>query len=177
MHSELKDVPGYEGYYKVSSCGLVISVALNQALRPTKHRDGYLLVGLSKNSQRKFFTVHRLVMLAFVGPDTRQVNHKNGIKFDNRVENLEYVTPKQNQQHALEMGLVKKGLRHPVKLNLEVAEEIRKQKHLSNYAMAEKYGVSEKAIRDIKSNKTWKTKTKLRKKSKEQHANNINEKR
>lgn len=156
MDSAFKDIPGYEGLYKISTCGAVISVARDRILSPTRHKDGYLLVGLSKNSNRKFFTIHRLVMLAFVGSSDCHVNHRNGIKDDNRLENLEYVSPKENQQHALEVGLIKKGVKPPIKLNFQLAEEIRTTSGVSNYELARRYGVSEKAIRNIKNKISWK---------------------
>lgn len=79
-----------------------------------KDKNGYLLVtcrglGIKSNDQ---YRVHRLVALAFLGDSDLEVNHKNGVKDDNRVENLEYVTSKQNSVHAVEMGLVKVGAGH-----------------------------------------------------------------
>lgn len=70
-------------------------------------KHGYCMVKL----QGKYVLVHRLVMLAFVGecPEGKQVNHKNGIKTDNRLENLEYVTPRENTQHAINNGLFSLG--------------------------------------------------------------------
>jgi len=72
-------------------------------LKPSVHRQGYLEAHLFRG-KRKTVLVHRLVMFAFVGmpPDGYEVNHKNGIKADNRLCNLEYVTARQNTRHAME---------------------------------------------------------------------------
>ena len=118
-----KDVVGFEGLYKVSSTGLVkrLQRAIYQTNNGTiyKHlfkekirkqvidRHGYLTVQLHKNKSVKHCTVHRLVALAFIpNPENKStVNHKNGIKTDNRVENLEWNTHSENVQHSYKTGL------------------------------------------------------------------------
>ena len=109
-----KDVPEYEGYYQVSNQGNVRSMDrefINSIgrkcflsgvpIKPKLNR-GYLCVGLSKHQEKKRVTIHRLVASAFIenpkGYDV--INHINGIKTDNRVENLEWCTVKHNVQHA-----------------------------------------------------------------------------
>lgn len=65
-------------------------------------RGGYVKVGLRRDGKIYTFLVHRIILLTFVGPaNGRQVNHINGIKTDNRLENLEYVTAAKNYEHAL----------------------------------------------------------------------------
>ena len=82
--------------------------------RKTWHNNrGYEYVSLRVNGKTKGFQVHRLVMLSFVGPCDLQVNHKNGLRGDNRLENLEYVTPRENQQHSKNvLGTFNMGSRH-----------------------------------------------------------------
>ncbi len=94
--------------YAVSDTGQIKNIKtgkiLSQHLRPN---DGYLQVSLWKNGTSKNFPVHRLVCLSFLDntDNKRNVNHKNGIKTDNRVENLEWCTPSENNYHAVKIGL------------------------------------------------------------------------
>jgi hypothetical protein len=79
-----------------------------------KHYDngnGYRYISSSINGKRKNYYIHRLVSQAFIpNPENKaEVNHINGIKTDNRVENLEWVTRFQNSQHAVKTGLIKSG--------------------------------------------------------------------
>jgi hypothetical protein len=84
--------------------GEVFSVLRKRKLAP-QTRNGYLSVKLGAGPH---FAIHRLVLLAFVGPSDLQTNHKNGRKTDNRLINLEYCTPRENNVHTIEVL----GLRH-----------------------------------------------------------------
>ncbi len=70
-------------------------------------KDRYVGIRLQGKDRRRSFLVHRLVARAFLGPCPlgKEVNHKNGIKSDNRIENLEYVTRAQNIRHSFDTGL------------------------------------------------------------------------
>lgn len=109
-----KDIKGYEGLYQVSSLGNIRSLNYNnqnrvQILKTAKQKNGYLVVGLSKNGNTKCARVHRLVAKEFIdNPYGKEsVNHINGNKADNRVENLEWCTQTENMQHAKRTGLWK----------------------------------------------------------------------
>ena len=102
MQKEIwKVVPSFEDYH-VSNLGRVKSFKLKESkvLRPFINRCGYHTVGLKKNCSRKTMMVHRLVMLAFVGPSRLTVDHLNMDKLDNRLENLEYVSLRENLRRA-----------------------------------------------------------------------------
>lgn len=102
-----KDISGYDGLYKVSNLGNVLSQKHwngrgDILLKPSISHKGYPVVFLSKNSITKTFTVHRLVACAFIDNPNNypQVNHKNEIKTDNRVENLEWCSASYNMNYG-----------------------------------------------------------------------------
>ena len=96
--------------YTIDETGNVFSIRKNKYLKQTINRNGYCKVTLQKDKYRKMFSVHRLVAQAYLKnySNTLQVNHINGIKIDNRVENLEMVTAKENMKKAVEIGLFDK---------------------------------------------------------------------
>lgn len=100
------DVPGYEGHYEVSSHGRVRGLR-SGVLSPW--RGKYLAVTLKRSGVGQTLRLHKMVMLAFVGPCPRgqEVRHLNGDAIDNRLVNLAYGTPSENRQDTLLHG------RHP----------------------------------------------------------------
>lgn len=95
-------VPDYENFYRVSDTGLVWSIRKGRLLKPKIDRYGYEVVTLTVQGKSRCFTVHRLVALAFIPNPCKKptVNHKNEVKTDNRVENLEWATQRENDNYG-----------------------------------------------------------------------------
>lgn len=159
-----KDVPDYEGIYQVSSLGQVKSI-ISKKEKILKGRDdtnGYLKVALYKSKiciQKK---IHRLAAMAFIpNPENKPcVNHINGIKSDNRVENLEWCTYSENSKHSFDNNLQisRKGIENnKSKLTEKQVLEIRNYKGCFNtYELGIMYGVNNTTIGSVLRRKTWK---------------------
>lgn len=129
-----KPVKGFENY-EVSNLGQVKSLNYNRTkeakiLRLCKNKDGYLCVHLHKNGKGYAKKVHRLVTAAFIpNPEGKtEVNHIDGNKTNNRVENLEWATHSENMHHAWETGLCEPltGENHPMH-GKQLSEETKKK--------------------------------------------------
>lgn len=108
------DIKGYEGYYKISTYGNVMSLNYNHTgksklMQPTIDKDGYERIGFSVNGKKKYFYIHRLVAIAFIkNPNNLpKINHKdmspdlkNNIPVNNHVENLEWCTNQYNNTYG-----------------------------------------------------------------------------
>lgn len=97
-----KDIEDYEGYYQVSDLGNVKSIRRNKILKPSNQGQGYLQVVLCKSGKNKHCRVHRLVAQAFIDNpyNLSDVNHRNENKSDNNVNNLEWITNKDNNNYG-----------------------------------------------------------------------------
>jgi hypothetical protein len=94
--------------------------------RPYRTPKGYLYISLRVDGRQKTFQHHRLVARAFWGPSEMTVNHKNGVKHDNRLENLEYATCSENSLHACRILGIGRGEKHGnAKLTEDDIREIR----------------------------------------------------
>lgn len=176
----MKDIPGFEGIYSIMKEGKVWSHKRNKkignnAQQPiggffkkqylTSH--GYYAVNLTNNYNRKVFYIHRLIAQAYIpNPDNLPcINHKNGIKTDNRIENLEWCTHLHNALHAWEKGLQKpheglKGMKgFKAKLTDTQVLEIRrlhKEENKTLHQLGAIYGVAWQTIGSITSGRNWK---------------------
>lgn len=171
-----KDIEGFEGCYQVSNLGRVRSLdhkteRLNRGrkqvitfkgkvLTPRKHTSGYLNIGI----KRKNYYIHRLVAAAFIKKKEHQdsVNHIDGDKTNNSVENLEWCTHQENLNHAEKMGLrFAKGEANPMaKLKISDVKFIQEHyipgdKVFGCPALAVKFGVSKALISKIGRKEMW----------------------
>lgn len=107
IECRVAQIKGYEGLYLVTSDGTVIGQKSGKTLRQCRSPTGYVRVKLYKNAVPKCYMVHRLVASAFLPNESNksQVNHKDGNKENNNVDNLEWVTQSENQIHAYINGL------------------------------------------------------------------------
>lgn len=163
-----KDVIGYEGWYSVSSLGRIrrdrpsTGAKVGRILKQYKHKGGYYFVGLSKDCIEKNIDVHRIVAKAFIGiPEKNlQVNHKDCNKLNNKISNLEYLTPKENTNHSIRNGLSPFGSNHKnSKINEKDVIKIREiysRGDITQQRISEKFGLSRSSIGNILKNKTWK---------------------
>ena len=160
-----KLIKDYKGLYKVSSLGRIKSLSRKTTnggiLKQNKSRF-YLSVCLSKEGYLRTFSVHRLVAKHFIPnpKDKPYVNHKDGNKFNNKVENLEWTTPSENKIHAVKNGFTYslRGEKHwaskltekqVIKMRIE-----RGNKKLRE--IAKEYNMSIQAVSDILNRKRWK---------------------
>ena len=125
MEEIWKDIKGYEDLYQISNLGRIRSkdratrngrcnhcIKKGKILKPTLNQYGYLKVLLWKDKKSKLFTIHRLVAMAFLNKeeDKNEINHIDGNKKNNCVDNLEWVDRRGNMRHAVKMGLLKPNL-------------------------------------------------------------------
>ena len=148
-----RTVPGFEGKYEVSDFGRVRSLSYKggtktMILSLARTRDGYLRARLNKNSKTYHRLVSRLVYEAFVGPipEGMQVNHINEDKTDNRLENLNLMTPKENNNWGTHNERMKKALSRPVSQYDRDGKLIKRYKSLKS--AVEKTGYSKGYLSD-----------------------------
>jgi hypothetical protein len=163
------DVPGWEPLFSVNAFGDVLSKRSGRILKVRKDKYGYLSFSSRINGRNgfwKFFRVHRLVALTFISnPQNKpHVNHKDGVKENCSVWNLEWVTPIENLNHAIQTGLLdpvgagrksRKSLRC---LSIAVVKELKKELRDGNkslYKLAKDYGLQRTIILQIKRGITY----------------------
>lgn len=166
-----KDIPGFEGLYLVSNLGRFRSLprekrgawgnlvmTKDKILVPCVTVNKYLQIALSKNGVVTYRHAHIWVAIAFIpNPENKpEVNHKYGIKWDNRATELEWATGAENMKHAIENGLNKQvGDKHHGALltNKQVLEIFNSKK--TNRELADKYNIRINEVSRIKRGETW----------------------
>ena len=165
-----KDITGYEGIYQISNHGRVRRIWKKSRTNPEGKLKilkmsitgyGYYSLYLFKNGKRKQYTIHKLVAVEFIeNPLNKpQVNHIDGNKINNHVDNLEWCTCSENIKHAYKTGLkkAKTGADHyNSKLTQKQIDQIRKLKGLKTHKeIAKMFNVSNSHITRILNNKKW----------------------
>jgi len=113
MKETWKDIPNYEGFYQANNNGLIKSLkrvvahpqsntkTIKEKILKQRHNSSkYMQVELCKNGKRKCFVVHRLIALSFYGYSNLMVNHKDKNRENNNINNLEFVTNRENCTHG-----------------------------------------------------------------------------
>lgn len=174
MNEIWKTIIGYEGTYEVSNLGRVKSLkrieecggkckirTRNERILKWSISKGYRIVALCKNGKAKSYPIHRLVMGIFCPIDEKkEVNHKDGIKTNNNLDNLEWCSPSENMKHAYDFGLCYSGEKHyKSKLSSKDVGEIKDL--YFNYGLittkiAKIFNVSHGAIYAIVKGENWK---------------------
>jgi len=158
---EIKKIPGYF----ISKIGEVISKRNKTPIKHYNNHAGYKFVVVHINNTIKRFSLHRLLAEAFIpNPENKpMINHINGVKTDNRLENLEWVTAKENCQHAWDTGLRfpidVSGIKNPnsILTNEDViAIHYFLTKSIKVNILMKKYKVSKSTIMSIKTGTQWK---------------------
>jgi mannosyltransferase OCH1-like enzyme len=174
MEEIYKPIKQFNGEYEISNFGNCRSTKKiiiksngktytreSKVLKPAKSQDGYLKCAVSFNGKLITKPIHRLVAETFINkPDTYlEVNHIDGNKTNNNVNNLEWITKSENLKHAYKLNLLKakKGeLNGNSKLTWCQVEEIRalalitkSGRYYNRKGIAEKYGISEAHVKDI----------------------------
>jgi len=164
---EWRDISGhYQGVYQVSNKGRIKRILASNCspegyiLKPQIDQCGYPQILLKHDGTRRMVSIHRLVADAFLGPAPggMQVNHKNGIKDDNRPENLEWMTPGQNMQHFHRKLRKDTEWDTSMKLSMSKAREIRKLYRAGGYTyktLGQLFGVGHNAIARVIRGEAW----------------------
>lgn len=175
---EWTNINGYENY-KISNTGRVINIVRNKELKPCIGGAGYAVITLSKHNKTKTYNIHRLVAEHFLDEPTEEqikwafgtkrgkvhVNHKDGNKTNNHVDNLEWCTTQENTKHAYNMGLStpvppenKGSTNGQSKLTEDKVLEIRKlfKDGTRQHELAKMYNIDSSLISRIVNRKRWK---------------------
>ena len=163
MKEEWRQIPGFKDY-EASSFGNIRSwknKSKGKFLKPATNKYGYRTVVLYDEQKTPISrTVHRLILVAFLGESSLVVNHKDGNKKNNKIENLEYCTYSENSKHSFLIGTQNnKGENHPrhVFKNEDIAliRKLNKEYKIKQTTIAELFNTTQGCISNIVLNKIW----------------------
>ena len=146
--------------YEITIDGRVINIHTGKPVKPQINGTGYYRVAIGK----KLKFVHRLVAQKYLpNPDNLpQVNHKDGNKLNNHVDNLEWVSNRENSLHALRNGWMRIEENHQfAKLDRESVSFIKSHPEMTRKELSEMFNISPHTISDIRNGRTWKTVEKI----------------
>jgi len=153
-----RDIVGFEGIYKISDHGRILSMRTNSIKKLTIHsNDPRPYLGLWKNNKSTIVRPHKLVMEAFVGkrPEGMECCHNDGNPQNNHLSNLRWDTSKNNHADKVRHGTTNRGERcGTAKLTQKQVDEIRQDNRLQRLIAAD-YGVHQNTISRIKNGKRW----------------------
>lgn len=166
INEEWRDIQGYEGVYQVNPIGQVKRIGGGSGavrglvLKDFDNGHGYRYISLSKDGKGRNYYIHVLLATAFIpNPERKpQINHRNGQKSDNRLENLEWVTLSEQMIHAYGTGLAPSGeYNHMAKLT-EYEVGVIRRLHMAGVArpvIASSFGISKATVHRIVHRELW----------------------
>ena len=165
MRETWKDIKGYEGIYQINNIGVLRRIYKKKKgfgiLKPTVMKIGYHIYSLSKNGVVEKAYGHRLVAEYFIDNplNHKYVNHINGVKTDNRIENLEWCTQSHNIQQSFDTGLQNRGEDHHACTRLTEKDVLairNDYKELGDRSVAKIYDIHHGHVYRIRKKLTWK---------------------
>lgn len=146
------------GQYTIKKDGTVFSAFSNRVIKPYKIR-GYLGFSFKIDGKRKVWYLHRLIATAFIpNPNNKKfVNHKDGNKHNNSIENLEWVTQRENAIHACSVLGVNQGERNGMSKITKEDHKMIMESDLTNKELGAILGISYKSVWRIRKGLRWKT--------------------
>lgn len=163
MSEEWRPVPEFDAY-EVSSLGRIRRVTpacgatVGKCLKPTRMKSGYMLVTLRKDGKSTYKTVHSIVAAAFIGPRPPglDVRHGDHVRSNNRADNLEYGTRKENMEDSAET-FPRGETHHSAKFSdAEVVAALAEARSIGSAAAARKYGMSQTYLCNVRAGRVRK---------------------